>query len=327
MKELKIRERENQNVMVEMKKKSFFPTDKGNFLTFEEFKNFVEKNSNKVTKIKIETEELDKEMLTVASFIENLEYLIKNGEKMLEIIRSKNEIRIVSRNVNEETDNILAFSNFGTMETYNDIFYRRDEAGFGFADERKRERLIKLKGLLKLLELPSHEFETDMEKLDFEWIRIDKKMKDSGELFRKFSTNELTVNTSCIAGNNYIEEIFFPRLENLYQHPVLPSYIKYVGGNELIIATPEESIEFCKTYKKADLFVGRNFYEIQDGEFVETEGKKMSTEEAKKLLKLFEKAEFYVSLEDFACIKKVLEKVIEDDHFYQKLKLIEELEF
>lgn len=30
-------------------------------------------------------------MLTVASFIGNLEYLIKNGEKMLEIIRNRSE--------------------------------------------------------------------------------------------------------------------------------------------------------------------------------------------------------------------------------------------
>ena len=57
----------------------------------------------------------------------------------------------------------MAFSNFGTMETYNDIFYRRDETGFGYANYEKREYLRKIKGLLKVFELPSHEFETDME--------------------------------------------------------------------------------------------------------------------------------------------------------------------
>lgn len=49
------------------------------------------------------------------------------------------------------------------METYNDIFYRRDETGFGYANYEKREYLRKIKGLLKVFELPSHEFETDME--------------------------------------------------------------------------------------------------------------------------------------------------------------------
>lgn len=60
---------------------------------------------------------------------------------------------------------------------------------------------------------------------------------------------------------------------------------------------------------------------------METEGKKISTEEAKKLLKLFERAERYVSLEDFASIKRALAKVIESDYIFQNLKLIEELEF
>lgn len=324
MKELKIRGRENQKIMVEMKKESFFPTDKGNFLTFEEFKNFIEKNSDKVEKIKIETKELDKEMLIVVSLVENLEYLVLDGKKMLKIIRNKNEIYIVSRNGRKVIDSILTFSNSKT--TYNDIFGRRDEAGFGYACYEKREYLSKFKGLLKVLELPSHEFETDMELL-YNWIKIDKRMKETGDSFHKFSTSELTVNTSYIAGNNYIEEIFFETLEVPFSHPVFPVSIDYASGNELIIATPEESIEFCKTSKTADLFVDGNCYEIQDGELVETEGKKISTEEAKKLLKLFERAERYVSLEDFASIKRALAKVIESDYIFQNLKLIEELEF
>ena len=245
---------------------------------------------------------------------------------MIKIIRNKNGIYIVSRNGREVADIILAFSNFETMETHNDIFYRRDEVGFGCAGYEKREHLIKFKGLLKVLELPSHEFETDMELL-YNWIKIDKRMKETGDSFHKFSTDELTVNTSYIAGNNYIEEIFFETLEVPFSHPVFPDSIDYASGNELIIATPEESIEFCKTSKTADLFVCGNCYEIQDGKFAETEGKKISTEEAKKLLKLFERAERYVSLEDFANIKRALEKVIEGDHFYQNLKLIKELEF
>lgn len=263
-------------------------------------------------------------MLIVASLVENLEYLVLDGKKMLKIIRNKNEIYIVSRNGRKVIDSILTFSNSKT--TYNDIFGRRDEAGFGYACYEKREHLIKLKGLLKLLELPSHEFETDMELL-YNWIKIDKKIKETGDSFHKFSTSELTVNTSYIAGNNYIEEIFFETLEVPFSHPVFPDSIDYASGNELMIATPEESIEFCKTSKTADLFVDGNCYEIQNGELVETEGKKISTEEAKKLLKLFERAERYVSLEDFASIKRALAKVIESDYIFQNLKLIEEPEF
>ena len=324
MKELKIRGKEEQGIMAEMKKETFFPTDKGNSLTFEEFKSFLERNGDKVKKIRIKAENLDKEMLAAASLAENFEYLVQKKQKMLKVSREKSEMAIVLWNGNEGTSDVLAFSNFESLEPENDIFYRRDETGFGYADLKKRERLMKFKGLMKFLELPSHEFETDI-RTDAEWIVIDKKIKGSGDFFRKFSTDGITVNTSHVNGTDCIDEIFFSSLEEPYVP--LPCHINYVCDNELVIGGPFDSIEFCKNFKTADLFAGGKCYEFQNGEISEFEGAKISAADAEKLLKLFKNAENYLSLEDFANVKRTLEKVIRNDNFSQKLKLIEELEF
>ena len=273
-------------------------------MTFKEFKAEFLRDKLNISEIEIVSyQKFDKELLAIASLIENFKFKTTT-ENDLTIERSEKGfyIRYKGNEIVMFYEDMDLFFDHGTEYNQN-------------ATQSSKEAFTKISKLLPLLKLKSHNFIPNIS-FEKDWIIVSEKEKKS--LWEQYISNKVVFN---VLDKKEIIEIL---IKDNAEIEKLPKFKKFKSSGDLIIKN--DNSYFIESHP----VLGKTFFYADEETYILTNGEKnpnfdMPENDVKKFIEIIEKAKHFID-DDFEDLLEPLRKNTGDVELKEKMVLLEEID-
>ena len=273
-------------------------------MTFEEFKAEFLKDKLNISEIEIASyQKFDKELLAIASLIENFKFRSTN-ENDLTIERSMEGFYIKYKG----NEIVMSYEDM-------DLFFDHGTEYNQNASRSSKEAFTKILKLFPLLKLESHNFVPNVS-FEKDWIVISE--KEDRNLWEQYISNKAVFN---VLNKKEIIEIL---IKDNVEIEKLPKIKKFKSSENLIIKNNNYCfIESHSIFGKTVFYANGETYELINGE--KNPNFDMPENDAKKFIEIIEKAKHFID-DDFEDLLEPLKRNTEDFELKEKMALLEEID-